>query len=91
MILAGVTVGDGSVVAANAVVTRDIEPYSIVAGIPARLMRKRFSDNQIDQLLKFKWWDREIEWIKENAFLFADVETFFKHVEDGAGSQSGGK
>ena len=91
MILAGVTVGDGSVVAANAVVTRDIEPYSIVAGIPARLMRKRFSDNQIDQLLKFKWWDREIEWIKENAFLFADVETFFKHMEDGAGSQSGGK
>ncbi|MGA2935842.1 MAG: CatB-related O-acetyltransferase [Syntrophobacteraceae bacterium] len=84
MILAGVTVGDGSVVGANAVVTKDIEPYSIVAGIPARLIRKRFSDNQIDQLLKFKWWDREIEWIKKNAFLFADVETFFKHMEDGS-------
>lgn len=57
VILSGVTIGDGAVVGAFSVVAKDVHPYSIVAGNPARMLRLRFSEEQIDQLLKIKWWD----------------------------------
>ena len=69
MVLSGVRVGDGAVVGAGAVVTRDVDPYSIVAGNPARLIRKRFDDETIRKLLDLKWWDWPIEKIKRNASL----------------------
>jgi hypothetical protein len=56
-ILSGVTIGDGAVVAAGAVVAHDVPPYSIVAGVPARVVRKRFRDDQIERLLEIRWWD----------------------------------
>lgn len=56
-IMSGVTIGDGSVIAANACVTKDVEPYTIVGGIPAKLIRKRFSDEEVRQLLQIRWWD----------------------------------
>jgi acetyltransferase-like isoleucine patch superfamily enzyme len=55
-IMGGVTIGDGAVVALGAVVTKDVEPYTIVGGIPARPIRKRFDDRLIQALLDFKWW-----------------------------------
>ena len=57
MIKPGVTIGDGAVVAARAVVTRDVPPYAIVAGVPARIIRYRFPETLIDSLLKCRWWD----------------------------------
>jgi len=57
IIMDGVTIGDGAVVAAGAVVTKDVEPYTIVGGNPARPIRKRFSDEIIERLLKLQWWD----------------------------------
>ncbi len=60
-ILPGVTIGDGAIIGANSTVSRDVEPYSIVAGNPARFIRKRFDDELIELMLKFKWWDKPIE------------------------------
>ncbi|MEM8524392.1 MAG: CatB-related O-acetyltransferase [Bacteroidota bacterium] len=65
-IMPGVTIGDGAIVATKAVVTKDVEPYSIVGGNPAQLIRRRFSEQEIERLLELKWWDWSIEKITQN-------------------------
>lgn len=60
-ILPGVHIGDGAVIGANSTVGKDISPYTIVVGNPANVLRKRFDDEMIELLLKFKWWDKSIE------------------------------
>jgi virginiamycin A acetyltransferase len=65
-IMAGVTIGNGAIIATNATVIKDVEPYTIVGGNPATLIKKRFSDDVIEKLLKLKWWDWSIEKITEN-------------------------
>lgn len=66
VILAGVTIGDGAIIGTRAVVTKDIPPYTIVGGIPATPIRKRFSDETIASLLEIKWWDWSKERIAKN-------------------------
>lgn len=63
-IMAGVHIGDGAIVAARAVVTKDVPPYTIVGGTPAREIRKRFDADTIERLLKLKWWDWPAEKIR---------------------------
>lgn len=61
VILPGVTIGDGAIIGANSVVGSDVPPYTIMVGNPARELRRRFDDELIDLLLRFRWWDRNIE------------------------------
>lgn len=69
-ILTGVKIGDGAVIAANAVVTNDVPPYAIAGGTPAKVLKYRFSEEIIKKLLEIKWWNWEIEKIKKNKDLF---------------------
>ena len=65
-IMPGVTVGDGAIIATKSVVTKDVEPYAIVGGNPAKEIKKRFSEEEITNLLEIQWWDWPIEKITEN-------------------------
>jgi virginiamycin A acetyltransferase len=67
-IMPGITIGDGAIIASNSTVTKNVEPYSIVGGNPARLIRKRFSDKLIGLLSKVQWWN----W---------DEHKLFQHLE----------
>ncbi|MDG5469924.1 CatB-related O-acetyltransferase [Deltaproteobacteria bacterium IMCC39524] len=78
VILSGVTISDGAVVGAGSIVTKDVNPYSIVAGNPARVVKKRFSDDIIEQLLDIKWWDWDEEKIHENLILLSRVNDFIQ-------------
>jgi virginiamycin A acetyltransferase len=65
-IMAGVNIGDGAIIAANSTITRDVEPYTIVGGNPAKKISKRFSEDVIIKLLALKWWNWNIEKITKN-------------------------
>ena len=77
-IMGGVTIGDGAIVAAGSVVTRNVEPFSIVAGVPSKHIRFRFEKNIIDFLIQEKWWERDFDWLKKNAQYFIDIKKYEK-------------
>lgn len=79
LLKAGVTIGDGAIVAARAVVTHDVPPYAIVGGMPARLIRYRFAEDVVDRLLKAQWWRFGPEIIQP--FDVRDPVTFLDHFE----------
>jgi virginiamycin A acetyltransferase len=78
-IMPGVTIGDGAIIASNATVTKNVAPYTIVGGNPAKEIKKRFSDEQIETLLKQQWWNWPIEKITQNVQnLTGDNFTIFE-------------
>lgn len=80
-IVGGVQIGDGAIVAMGAVVTKDVPPYAIVAGVPAKIIRYRFSDLEISKLLSFKWWEQSDEWLSENVEKFHNIKAFFDIID----------
>ena len=81
-IMPGVTIGDGAIIGAYSVVTRDVPPYSIVGGNPAQLIRNRFDDAIINELLKTAWWHWPIEKItKHTSLLTGDVREFLAQLQ----------
>jgi acetyltransferase-like isoleucine patch superfamily enzyme len=78
-VLSGISVGDGAVIAAGAVVTKDVPPYAIVAGVPASIKRFRFSDEIIARLLRSRWWDLELSQL--NGLPFNDIQRCLDAIE----------
>lgn len=82
-IMDGVTIGDGAIIAANALVNKNVEPYTIVGGVPAKIIKKRFSETHIQFLQKLQWWNKPEKWIIENASNFVNINNLIeklKHV-----------
>ena len=76
IIMGGVTIGNGAIIGAGTVVTKDVKDYAIVVGVPAKTIRFRFNKEQIEYLNRIKWWDMDIKWIKQNFEIFLDIEKF---------------
>jgi virginiamycin A acetyltransferase len=73
-IMAGVTIGDGAIIATNSTVIKDVPPYAMVGGNPANVIKKRFSDDIIEKLLDLKWWHWNIEKITKNVQHLTDLD-----------------
>lgn len=83
VILPGVTIGNGAIIAAGAVVSKDVPDYAIVGGVPAKVIKYRFSPEVIKGLLKIKWWDWEMDEIERNISLFYEPEKFLECFSKG--------
>ena len=81
-ILDGVSIGDGAIIAANALVNKDIEPYTIYGGVPAKPIKKRFEQQDIDFLMQLKWWNQPKDWIEKSSEYFNDIAVFRKKYEN---------
>lgn len=78
IIIDGVTIGNGAIIAAGAVVAKDIPPFAIAGGIPAKVIRFRFDPTQIEAIQKSKWWENEIQNLRQNFKQFHHIDIFLK-------------
>lgn len=78
----GVNIGDGAIVLAKSVVTKNVPPYAIVGGIPCKILKFRYDQETINFLLATKWWEKDVSWFKENVNLFSDITSFKKYFKN---------
>ncbi len=74
----GIHIGNGAIIGSGAVVTHDVEPYSVVVGVPAKSIKKRFSDDIIEKIEKSEWWNWSHDVIKERYEDFKNIEEFVR-------------
>jgi acetyltransferase-like isoleucine patch superfamily enzyme len=77
VIMDNIKIGDGAIIGAGSVVTKDIPNYAIYAGVPAKLIRYRFSQEMISFLLEVKWWDKDESWLRDNFKIFHNIDHFY--------------
>jgi acetyltransferase-like isoleucine patch superfamily enzyme len=78
IIKGGVKIGDGAIIASGSVVTKDVDDYAIVGGVPAKFIKTRFEQSEIEFLKQYKWWDCDIEFLRKNHLEFHDVKNFME-------------
>jgi radical SAM superfamily enzyme YgiQ (UPF0313 family) len=76
IVLTGVNIGDGAIVAAGAVVVKDVEPFSIVGGVPAKHIRYRFSHEEIERIRESNWWNKDLAWLKQQRDTMTHISRF---------------
>lgn len=79
LILPGLHIGDGAIVGAGAVVTKDVPPYAVAVGVPARVIKYRFSEEEIRELNRIRWWEKDEAWLKMNVKDFGNINTFLSN------------
>ena len=83
IVMPGIEIGHGAVIGTRAVVTRDVEPYAVVGGVPARTIRHRFPPEQVEALLRIRWWDWPDDQIRAAVPLLSsgDIDTFLERYD----------
>lgn len=79
-ILDGITIGDGAIIGAGAVVNKNVPSYAIMGGVPAKLIRYRFTQEEIDFLLQDKWWNKPEEWLRKNYKMMHDIDKYINYL-----------
>lgn len=80
-LVGGISVGDGAVVLAGAVVTKDVPPYAIVGGVPAKIIKYRYDEETIKFLLDIKWWNKDVQWLKDNCESLCNINKLKSHFK----------
>jgi virginiamycin A acetyltransferase len=82
MIKPGVSIGDGAIIGAHAIVTKNVPAYAIVGGVPAKVIKRRFNDDTIKELLSLKWWDLPFEVLSSGEIDFDDIHKAITKIKE---------
>ena len=81
-IVGGCSIGDGAVVLTGAVVTKDVPPYAVVGGVPAKILKYRYDEDTVKWLRGIRWWDKPLEWLRENYELLCDMDRLREAIRE---------